>query len=495
MSRATPSLHQFAFQDPFAPLGTMATTFDPASASNSNSASASESSNPSNLSGHPDPKSTSPNYHYSPTAEPRRMSEISASGWASTSPMNNVNGTDYEYGMPRSRGESVITITPLSSQTPIAHFSPPLSTASTFNSRASMSAIEQDQLFTFGSGSGSGPGATPGAGPGYVGESPKGMSMTLPAIRPRMLRYKTSPARFTGLGLDIVVKAQPVNLESSTLSSGTISGTGAGSTTYTATNATANASERRKSSQRSLDSYSISGSASGVGGGDRRRSSQKSSTTTTTTTTTTTLTDDPDRRRSSGTSASSMERKGGGGGVWAVVDVVDTLSTTELTFPPSNHHPHTHNQTSMALGTGAPRRGSVYTVEHVSSRSTTITTATTGTSGSTTGPFNSLPSRNGKNRGPPPVSNSGFAFNTILSPSDGFSIDPLTFPRRGSLAVLSQTALGPWAATSTAAVVAGTAMGTGTGTGVGISGEPLLGAPKGDWQERRGSWAEGWSKK
>jgi hypothetical protein len=55
--------------------------------------------------------------------------------------------------------------------------------------------------------------------------------------------------------------------------------------------------------------------------------------------------------------------------------------------------------------------------------------------------------------------------------------DPLAFPRRGSLAVLSQTALGPWASKAA------------------VKGDELLGAPKGNWQDRRGSWAEGWSRK
>jgi hypothetical protein len=66
----------------------------------------------------------------------------------------------------------------------------------------------------------------------------------------------------------------------------------------------------------------------------------------------------------------------------------------------------------------------------------------------------------------------------------GIFNDPLAFPRRGSLAVLSQTPLGPWAARHVADV-------TGTGMGTGVE---LLGAPKGNWQDRRGSWAEGWSK-
>jgi len=59
----------------------------------------------------------------------------------------------------------------------------------------------------------------------------------------------------------------------------------------------------------------------------------------------------------------------------------------------------------------------------------------------------------------------------------GLMADPLAFPRRGSLAVLSQTALGPWASKAA------------------VKGDELLGAPKGNWQDRRGSWAEGWSRK
>jgi hypothetical protein len=108
----------------------------------------------------------------------------------------------------------------------------------------------------------------------------------------------------------------------------------------------------------------------------------------------------------------------------------------------------------------------VYTVEHISSRSWTADDR-----------FRSLPTRNGKLRaqnssGIPSGSGSGFTFasDQMIPMTYG---DPLAFPRRGSLAVLSQTPLGPWAATN--------------------AGEELLGAPKGNWQDRRGSWAEGWS--
>ena len=466
MSRNTPSLHQFAFQDPFAPLGTMASTT-------------------SSDMEHNDPKSTSPGYHYSPTAEPRRMSEITAAGWSSShSPFDHS----------RSRGESIVTITPLSSQTPVAHFSPPLSTASTFNSRASMSAIEQDQPLTFGGSPAAGPGAGGGGGGegGVVNDSPKGTTMTLlPAIRPRILRYKTSPARFTGLGLDIVVKAQPPsgsNLTESTMSSSSLSniitGPGAGSTIYTISSSAARERERererRRSSTKSFDTATATNS-------ERRRSSQKSITTTTTAGTSTT--DDQDRRRSSTTSASSIERERERKGVWAVVDVVDTLSTTELSIPSSSSSLHssihTHHPQSGGggggggMGQGASPRGSVYTIEHVSSRSS-LSLSSSFSSSSQFHPH----SRKGKAPGHPPQA---FNFETIISSGDfSTSSDPLAFPRRGSLAVLSQTALGPWAAKSAAAIR--------TGTGVGL-GEELLGAPKGDWQERRGSWAEGWSKK
>jgi hypothetical protein len=82
--------------------------------------------------------------------------------------------------------------------------------------------------------------------------------------------------------------------------------------------------------------------------------------------------------------------------------------------------------------------------------------------------FKSLPSRKGK---PNP-----FAYESISPVGMGMFADPLAFPRRGSLAVLSQTPLGPWASPSVPTV-----------------GEEMLGAPKGNWQDRRGSWAEGWS--
>jgi hypothetical protein len=112
----------------------------------------------------------------------------------------------------------------------------------------------------------------------------------------------------------------------------------------------------------------------------------------------------------------------------------------------------------------------IFTVEHVSSRSTSISiSAVKGKD-----KFGSLPSKKGK---------MAFGYDTIspllgVGVGDHGSVDPLAFPRRGSLAVLSQTALGPWA--SKAAVQGD---------------EELLGAPKGNWQDRRGSWAEGWSRK
>lgn len=343
MPRTTPPIRPFAFQDPFAAPGTAAIHAT----------------------------STSPDYHYSPTAEPRRMSEAAPpSPWTAD---------------PRSRGASVVTVTPANA-TPKA-LSPPSSSKSAFNSRASMSALEPDHLAPF------------------VGDS-GGSATAVPAIRPRLLRYKTSPARFEGSGLDIVVKSQSA---------------------VTGPSATAAAGGgRRRSIQQDGP------------GPSRRRSSQLSL-----------EQQDENRRRSSGgTSTSSGE---GRRGTWAVVDVVDTLSTTDLSLPSvssssSAFHPSPH--------------GSFYTIEQVTSRSA----APPGTRSV----YNSLPSRAGKSRVP--------AFHTVAA-SDGFTIDPLAFPRRGSLAVLSQTALGPWAAKED------------------LLGGVGAGAPKGNWQDRRGSWAEGWGKK
>lgn len=56
-----------------------------------------------------------------------------------------------------------------------------------------------------------------------------------------------------------------------------------------------------------------------------------------------------------------------------------------------------------------------------------------------------------------------------------------TFPRRGSLAVLTRTALAPWAMDSE--------MG-----GLGVGDKDRVGRTTQHWSERRGSWAEGWSK-
>ncbi|ORY30558.1 hypothetical protein BCR39DRAFT_505084 [Naematelia encephala] len=56
------------------------------------------------------------------------------------------------------------------------------------------------------------------------------------------------------------------------------------------------------------------------------------------------------------------------------------------------------------------------------------------------------------------------------------------FPRRGSLAVLSRTPLGPWARSGTEAAVPAVGI---RGTGVSFGAH---------WSERRGSWAEGWGK-
>lgn len=396
MARTTPPVRPFAFQDPFAPLGTPAAGSGP-TASN--------------------PSSTAPDYHYSPTTEPRRMSEVpsttSSSPWSTASPMDS-----------RSRGASVVTITPATSATPIAHFSPPLSTASTFNSRASMSAVDQDQPTPFGQ-----------------SNSPGTLTSSLPAIRPRILRYKTSPARFTGLGLDIVVKPQ-----SQTSSSGSSTVGGSSSTART---------ERRRSSQRSLetDTHRRRSSQASVGGPGSGP--------------------DEERRRSSTTSHSSAE---GRKGTWAVIDVVDTLSTTDLSLASTSTSSISVSVHSLRSGNhtvSSSPRGSVYTIEHVSSRSSTTTSGSASAAGG--GKYQSLPSRKGK--GVATGAGAAFAFETVHS-SEGFTVDPLAFPRRGSLAVLSQTALGPWAAKA-----------------AGASGEELLGAPKGDWQERRGSWAEGWAKK
>jgi len=352
-SRNTPPARPFAFHDPFAAaLG---------SSQNAQSISPRYTA----------PTTTSSDYHYSPTAEPRRMSEVNPSWPHNTSPGSQT--------VTQTRGNSVATITLSASPTSPGQgedsASPPF--PPTFNSRASLSALDQTGLL------------------------PLGAPETLAPIRPRILRYKTSPARFTGLGLHLVVKSQATSTEAST--------TGTGAT-----------SSRRRSS--------------GI---------------------------DNDRRRSSGHSISSNE--GRRTGTWAVVDVVDKL------FPSSNipSISTTTSSSMTSLRTAESNRSStampnpVYTIEHISARAGSMATG-----GSDR--FKSLPSRKGK---PNP-----FAYEAISPMGMGMFADPLAFPRRGSLAVLSQTPLGPWASPSVPSVA-----------------EEMLGAPKGNWQDRRGSWAEGWS--
>jgi hypothetical protein len=355
--RNTPPSRPFAFQDPFAAaLGT---------SQNAQSISPRYTA----------PTTTSSDYHYSPTAEPRRMSEVNP-----TWPHNTSPGTQT---ITQSRGTSVATITlstsPSSPSQGEDKPSPPFPPS--FNSRASMSALEQTPLL------------------------PLGAVETLAPIRPRILRYKTSPARFTGLGLHLVVKSQPTSSDASTTGS-----------------VAPSSSSRRRSS--------------GI---------------------------DDDRRRSSGHSTSSNE--GRRTGTWAVVDVVDKLSASSnlpsISTTTSSSMTSLRTTESNRSSTAMPNP--VYTIEHISARSGSMAVG-----GSDR--FKSLPSRKGKPNPNP------FAYESISPVGMGMFADPLAFPRRGSLAVLSQTPLGPWASPSVPTV-----------------GEEMLGAPKGNWQDRRGSWAEGWS--
>lgn len=354
----TPPSRPFAFQDPFAPLATspLANT---------------QIQSQSPL--HTGPTSTSSDYHYSPTAEPRRMSEVNPTWPHNTSPGSQT--------VTQSRGTSIATITLSTSPSSSSSHepSPPFPPAS-FNSRASMSALEQTPLLT--------------------NNTPENLA----PIRPRMLRYKTSPARFTGLGLHLVVKSQPT-------SSGTSSGSGS-------TPAGPPSSSRRQSI--------------GI---------------------------DIDRRRSSGNSVSSNESRRATG-TWAVVDVVDKLSSSSA-IPSISTTTTSSSVNSLHTQESRFSIPPLYTVEHISSRSISISAGSD--------KFRSLPMRKGKP--------SAFAYETISPIGIGMFNDPLAFPRRGSLAVLSQTALGPWASP----------------TVVSEAGDELLGAPKGNWQDRRGSWAEGWS--
>lgn len=265
------------------------------------------------------PTSTSPGYRYSPTAEARRMSETPLA--QRTSPSTHRLDQARRPSASGSRGTRPFR--------PI--YVPLPGTSPTFPLGASSSVPTRP-------------------------ESPHGTPMTSPA-RPRLLRYRSSPSRSTGLGLQIVIRPQsPLYVLNTTES------------------------------------------------------------------------DSP------GLSPSSMRRFRANG--WTSVDVVDPLAAGDDGTPSST--------------TITP---SLLRVERRASRSP-MAELNIGRSR-----FESVDSAL-------PL----FAEKLLKLPQNGMFE---TFPRRGSLAVLSRTPLGPWA------VKAGDEM------RIGVDGH---------WSERRGSWAEGWKK-
>lgn len=283
-----------------------------------------------------------------------------------------------------------------------------------------------------------------------IQQSPRGFSTPTESPRDtvpspssaKMLRYKTSPARYTGLGLEIVVRPT-VTVTTGRGASGTPS---------------AGPSDRRASGE----------SDGGLGISPRRR------------------------------------RVAGRNGSWARVGVLDPLEASAASgITPSGSVgslPSSRGSASASVRQprgGSGGAGSVASVGsggsagNFSARSSTSVTANhvvilnqspaTGYSESgTLSNLSNVGSVGIRNRFDSvdsafsATANMGVARFTSGEGSGGFE----TFPRRGSLA----QAVGAW--------VRG---GAGAGMGSGPWDDAEL--PPGSWQERRGSWAEGWGKK
>jgi hypothetical protein len=143
----------------------------------------------------------------------------------------------------------------------------------------------------------------------------------------------------------------------------------------------------------------------------------------------------------------------------------------------------TSNRSSLSSGRGSissispntitPGVESLFLVEEINSRAHLADmgaeSASKGKARATMDEFGAIPSTTGMGGG------GGFVAQFAQS---GWNA---TFPRRGSLAVLSRNPLAPWAAASEFG-----------GLGVGDK-DRVMGAGQ-HWSERRGSWAEGWSK-
>jgi len=262
------------------------------------------------------------------------------------------------------------------------------------------------------------------AGRGSEASANSGLSIS--PRRPRITRYKSLPGRHEGLGLQIVVRP-------------TGGSVGSGVSGYTRTTGIAAGPRDRRESDTS--------GSSGRGGVSRGR---RTST----------------RTRLSGS--------------WAPIDFVDPLSITNIPVNSPIRAIPAHRASVPSLPAGIPAdtpSSSVHTpedepmfmVEEITSRSHTTDSG-------------------GKDHVKARPRMESVDSNSLLQESTGGYIAVLaqsgwnaTFPRRGSLALLARTPLGPWAA--------GSELG-----GLGVGDKDRIVSSGVHWSERRGSWAEGWTK-
>jgi len=255
--------------------------------------------------------------------------------------------------------------------------------------------------------------------------------------RPKITRYKSLPGRNEGLGLEIVVRK----------------GTSA---------STASGSDRRESEGGASTGSSAAAAATA-------HSQQRSS-----------------RGRASGS--------------WAAIDIVDSLAATDLGSSTSNSRSplssgrpsihiarSVHSTHSISPTTADPNSTEDFLmVEEITTRAHLAEFGAPA--------FGGLSEGKSKGRGRYDSFDSA-AFPNAGGKSAGYVAQlaqsgwNATFPRRGSLAVLTRTALGPWAVGNG---LAGLGLGDKDRVVSGAAGLP--GAPGGHWSDRRGSWAEGWSK-
>ena len=297
------------------------------------------------------PAATAPGYHYSPDYDDsRRMSETLTMS-ANPSPGSQLGGV---------RRPSA----PMFARSSLSALSSTLIDLSTpRNQQAQNRPLEQS------------PGGTTN-----VSQSP--------SPRPRIMRYKTSPARYTGLGLEISLRAGP-----------SVSGPSSAGSQIDPREVLLSASRR------SIDSTAEAPAQTAT------------------------------RRRSSG-----RDR-----GHWAAVDYVDTLTPSDL-----------EPTIASSVSSGSSKRGSIMLslARNVMGR----------------GRFDSVDSAVPQPRREAFEREHGRWSDTLN----------LSLPtRRGSLAVIAF----------------GDAAGVGQFGGVsGVGGAGRAKAPSGSWQDRRGSWAEGWAR-